>query len=123
MYMREASLLAYKNIRLQTINLRLLSNLPVPNSSDSLFCRGSNRSYFNPWCDISLSYRSLSSKMFGNHDGMHPLFNFLQTLQFKGRPLMINKRIESSQQLEDALSLAVEYLSSIADEVSPRSLL
>ena len=57
--------------------------------------------------------------MFGNTDGMRPLFNFLQTLQFKGQPLMINKRIESTQQLEDALSLAVEYLSSITDEVLP----
>lgn len=61
--------------------------------------------------------RSLSSKMFGNYDGLHPLFSFLQTLQNKGRPLMVNKRLESCQQMEDALSLAVEYLSSLPDEV------
>ena len=64
-----------------------------------------------------MACRSLSSKMFRNTDGLHPLFNFLRTLQFKGQPLMINKRIESSQQMEDALSLAVEYLASITDEV------
>ena len=65
----------------------------------------------------TMTSRSLSSKMFGNTDGLRPLFNFLRTLRFKGQPLMINKRIESSQQMEDALSLAVEYLASITDEV------
>ena len=60
--------------------------------------------------------------MFSNKEGLAPLFSFLQTLQAKGRPLMINKRLEDYQQLEDSLSLAVEYLSSTPDEVRSSSL-
>lgn len=66
--------------------------------------------------------RSLSSKMFGSYEGLQPLFSFLHTLQIKGRPLMLNKRLKSCQQMEDALSLAVEYLSSASEEVSIQEL-
>ena len=55
--------------------------------------------------------------MFGHADGLQPLFSFLQSLQSKGKPLMINKRLENCQQLEDSLSLAVEYLSSTSGKV------
>ena len=55
--------------------------------------------------------------MFSNREGLAPLFSFLQTLRSKGRPLMVNKRLEDCQQLEDSLSLAVEFLSSAPDEV------
>lgn len=55
--------------------------------------------------------------MFANKESVHPLYDFLKTLQHKGRPLMINKRIRSGQQLDDALSLADRYLESESDTV------
>ena len=56
--------------------------------------------------------------MFASKENKHPLFDFLSQLQHRGRQLMINKRIRSGQELEDALSLADRYLDTESDAVS-----
>ena len=56
--------------------------------------------------------------MFADKHTFHPIFDFLKTLTYKGRPLMINKRIRSGKELEAALNLADRYLEAESDKVT-----
>lgn len=57
--------------------------------------------------------RHLSAKLFHDKDSMKPLLEFLQTHHYKGKKLMLNKKIQKVDTLQSVLRKADDYLASV----------